>query len=373
MLRLARSQAMNEQLYTNPSEIRHTIGATGQLSINNVSGEVQLRAVDGDEVTVVIDGRGLRSDMLPITVRKSDGALSIDVEKRGGSFAQFGTWFGLNDGFEFQVSVPRSARVSINTVSADIGAHFLAGEQSYKTVSGDIEMTPDGGKIRATTVSGDIEVRATEPIELGVSTTSGDVEVQGAEINRFDARTVSGDIEFGAGFGIGTVHNIETVSGDVSIESTTGVTVEVRSGMELRRGGSRNLVSGDGAAQVRFRTLSGDCHLKGGHDRDQDDRRERRSHGPGTHGGKHERFERDLERRIQQQVQRSFGRMPDDIDFPGGRPPMPPTPPPPPTAPIHPDQPATPPPPPVDQLEVLKALERGEIDVEEASRRLQEA
>ena len=34
----------NQERYPNPSEIRHRIGASGQLTINNVSGEVELRA-----------------------------------------------------------------------------------------------------------------------------------------------------------------------------------------------------------------------------------------------------------------------------------------------------------------------------------------
>ena len=55
----------------------------------------------------------------------------------------------------------------------------------------------------------------------------GRLSVEGDVIERFDARTVSGDIEFDAGFGVGIVHTIETVSGDLSIESKTGVTVEV--------------------------------------------------------------------------------------------------------------------------------------------------
>ena len=69
--------------------------------------------------------------------------------------------------------------------------------------------------------------------------------------------------------------------------------------------------------------------------------------------------------------------MPDNIDFPGGQPPMPPTPPMAPTPPMPPgfgDQPPTGARrEPLDQLDVLRALERGEIDVDEANRRLQEA
>ncbi|HEY7023371.1 MAG TPA: DUF4097 family beta strand repeat-containing protein [Candidatus Limnocylindrales bacterium] len=371
---------MNERMerHPNPSEIHHRIGARGQLTINNVSGEVELRATDGEEVSVVVQGNGLRSDSLPITVHKGEGSLTIDVEKRAGSFGQFGTWFGVNDGVEFEVMVPRAARVTVNTVSADIASHFLSGEQSYKTVSGDVEANPDGGKIRVQTVSGDIDVKTSEPAELSVNSTSGDVQVQGSTIERFDARTVSGDIQFDAALGVSSAHSIETVSGDVSIESPTGVTVEVRSAMDMRHGGSRTKVSGDGAAQVRFRTLSGDCHVLGAHDMDSD--QERGRHGRGRHGGKHDRFERQLERRIQDQVRRGLGVSRDDIDFPGGMPPMPPTPPMPPAPPDygqssygHGRSTAATQRQPVDQLEVLRALERGEIDVEEAARRLQEA
>jgi hypothetical protein len=362
----------SRERYSNPSEIKHTIGATGHLTINNVSGDIMLQAIDGDEVTVAVQTESLRSESLPITVVKGDGSLTIDVEKRAGSFAQFGTWFGLSDGMDFNVSVPRAAFVTINTVSADIKSHFLKGEQSYKSVSGDIDLDPDGGKLRVQTVSGDIQVRASDSVELSASTTSGDVTVQGAVVERFDARTVSGDIQFDAGLGVGPVHTIETVSGDVSLESYTGMTVDVHSGMDLRRGGPRGIVAGDGAAHVRFRTLSGDCHVLHGHDTDDGSDRDRGRRG---RHNRNERFENRLERRIHEQVQRSLGRM-SDPDFPfATRPPQPPMPP---DAPIPPSfsnaQPsAVNQREPVDQLAVLQALERGEIDVEEAARRLQEA
>ena len=242
------------------------------------------------------------------------------------------------------------------------------------------QSNPDGGKVRVQTVSGDIDVKTGEPTELSVTSTSGDVQVDGATIERFDARTVSGDVELEAGLGSNSSHNIETVSGDVSIESPTGVTVEVRVAMEMRRGGSRTKVAGDGAAQVRFRTLSGDCHVRGSHEVElMIDVAIAIASGQGRHGGgKHDRFERQLERRIQDQVRRGLGMNRDDIDFPSGMPPMPPTPPHAAcsarlrTAEHEYGQPTTATQP-VDQLEVLRALERGEIDVEEAARRLQEA
>ncbi len=339
--------------YPDPTQIQHSIGQTGQLTINNVSGEVRLRGIDGGEATVRIRSESGRSEWLPVTVRKGDGALTIDVEKHG-SFAMFGTWFGSHDGIEFDVSVPRAARVSINTVSADIRAAALTGEQAYKTVSGDLLIESTGGKVRAVTVSGDLNVDAQSPLELTANTTSGDVLVRGATVDRFDAHTVSGDIRLDGSLAAGNVHTVETVSGDFTVNSPSGVTVDVKRSMDLRHGGSRGFIAGDGAAQVHFRTLSGDCDVRGGYETDGGGRDRQRKH------GKHDRFERQLERRIERQVRSHLrGRSSDEISFPGASDYSEPA--------VATTRQA------VDQLEVLRALERGEIDVEEATRRLQEA
>ena len=154
---------MNEQQrLPDPSEIRHQIGATGQLTINNVSGSIEIRASDTDEAVVVARSDGGASEGLPLTVRKTDGGLHIDVEKKN-SFSMFGAWFGTHPGIDFDVTVPRAARVSINSVSADVRSHSLSGEQTFKTVSGDVELDADGGRVRVTTVSGDIQVRTGGP------------------------------------------------------------------------------------------------------------------------------------------------------------------------------------------------------------------
>jgi hypothetical protein len=128
------------------------------------------------------------------------------------------------------------------------------------------------------------------------------------------------------------------VSGDLSLGIVGGVTLEVRGlstdvdvNVAHRTEGSRDrrrYVIGDGAANVTFTSMSGDVSV-----------------GPA--------------RRV------------------GGtfRPPIPPTPPFPPTPPADPVSPTPQAPPltPLDeaeQLEILRALERGDIDIETASRRL---
>ncbi len=329
---------MNDKdTYSSPAEIRHTIGAGGHLTIQAIAGSVTLRGTDSDEAVVVVRSESGGGE-LPLTVQRSDGGLHIEVAKHG--LVGFGAWFGRDDGsLEFEAVLPRGARVDLKTVSSDIGTKLLTGDQSYKTVSGDVEIDQAGGRIQAATVSGDVDVRAAQPVELSANSTSGDVRVRGAVLASFNARTVSGDVEFEAGLATGAVHSVETVSGDLSVESTTGVTVDVKRSMDIARGRSAALVAGDGAASLRFRTLSGDCHVAGAR------------HDERGHSAKRKGFRVELPE----------------------MPPMPKMPPMPPTfatadaAPPPPDRPE------IDQLEVLRALERGEIDVDEATRRLQEA
>jgi len=311
----------NEQ-YRDPAEIRHRIGATGALNLSNVSGDIDIRATEGDEVVVRARGRG-RNEWLPINVRRADNMLSIEIDQRGPNFNLFGR---NNVEVEFDVTLPRGARVEINSVSGDIQAFGTLGDQSYRSVSGDIILNRVGGRVNATTVSGDAAVRADEPMETDVTSTSGDLEISGPLLRASKLRTVSGDVQVRGGFEPGAMHGIETVSGDVDIESAGGLTVEVRKGIDLG-GGPKQRVIGDGAARLRFRSLSGDLHVMGiGYDR----------------GAKDQPY----------------------------APPAPPAPP----APMTPPAPQAPPAPPApDSLEILQMLERGEIDVDEAQRRLEGA
>jgi hypothetical protein len=316
----------NEQ-YRDPAEIRHRIGATGAFNLANVSGDIRIRGADGDEAVVKARGRG-RNEWLPINVRRGEGVLSIEIDSKGPG-GLLG-WRGRNDvEVEFDIVLPRAARVDVNSVSADLDATGMVGDQSYRTVSGDIMLVGTGGRLNLTTVSGDAEVSADEPIEADVNSTSGDLQLTGPLLRATKLRTVSGDVEIRGGFEAGAMHGVETVSGDCDIESATGLTVEVRKGIDLG-GGPKQRVVGDGAARLRFRSLSGDLHVM-------------------AIGG--ERGVKD---------QRQWPPAPPVHPAP----PEPPEPPMPPTRPTPLAQTAP------NSLAILQALERGEIDVEEAQRRL---
>jgi hypothetical protein len=305
---------MNQhEVFPDPAEIRHVIGASGTFALRNVSGDIRLRGADTEEVVAVARSSRGRGETLPLVVRRGEGSLHIELDQKDFSMFGFGSAWRGHDGVEFDVTLPRGARVEINAVSSDIDVRGLVGDQEYRTVSGDISLEDEGGRVSLTTVSGDIDLEASQPLEPRLATTSGDVELSAPMVQGLQLRTVSGDAELRAIFDAGATHTVETVSGDVSITTGAGLTVDVKRGLDLGDNGGKQRVVGDGSARLRFRSLSGDLNLEGS----------------------------VMDR---------------------------PTPPP-----AQPQAPSAPLPPTPDSLEILRALERGEIDVEEAARRLEGA
>src|SRR5688500_13732808 len=291
-------------------EIRHTIGTQGTLVLHDVSGSIRLRGTDTDEARVVArPSSGHR--LPPLDVRKSDGALHIEPEQRGLNI--LGGSFSRSSGIDFEVELPRAARVEINTVSADVDAAGLTGDQRYRTVSGDLELDRTGGRISLTTVSGDARMTATEALELDATTTSGDLELKAGVLALVRIRSVSGDARLKGAFRPGPEHGMETVSGDLRLEPETGLTVETNRALEVSRG--RRIVVGNGAALFRFRSMSGDVRVAGGSEARQQP--------------------------VSEATMPELAKAPDAAQEPGS-------------------------------LDILRALEAGEIDVEEASRRLEE-
>jgi hypothetical protein len=287
-----------------PTEVRHTIGARGNFALRNVSGRVRLAGIDGDEVIVVCRRDSGRQPQL--NVERSEGGLLVEPERIGQSIFSIG---GPSIGsLEFEVQLPRGAHLDIKTVSADIDAQDLTGDQAYKTVSGDIRLRGASGRVHAVTVSGDARLHDGGELEFDGASTSGDVTVEATLVRRLGVRTISGDVRVVGRLEAGPRHAVETVSGDMQLETDGGVTVESTRALDLGRRNRQPTIVGDGAARLMFRSLSGNQRVR-------------------SRGGQA-------------------------------------------AAPTTPERSATSSTSDDTRLEILRALERGEIDVDEASRRL---
>jgi hypothetical protein len=317
--------------YVRTQSIDHNVGETGRVSLNVVSGDVRLRGIAGGEAHIratfeikatsdaeadrILEGIQLRVD-------RSSGSLS--AEERGDNRSvgsMIGRLFGASGDYELSVEadVPFAAQMQLTAVSSDLTVTDLRGEQRFHTVSGDLSVNNSGGSIRVETVSGDATIRAEEALAAQAQTVSGDLTITAPTLRSLRANTVSGDIEIEAELAGNGDFKVETVSGDLSVGlvgSATfeihGLSTDVSSELDHRLEGQidrRRLIIGSGGPRLLFNSMSGDVDIR-------------------------------HPRRISIR----------------------------PTAPKAVVEPT--PAEQASQLEVLRALERGEIDVDEATRRL---
>lgn len=336
--------------FVRSQEIEQELGPSGRFALRVTSPDVELHATDATTARVRVQFE-LRADsdaeadelfeQVRFHVRQADGVLEVTEPKHGSSgIGSIVRMFGMGSAkidATLVAEVPAGADITFDGVSADVTATGFTGAQEFRTVSGDLVLHPIGGDLRVRGVSSDVSLRGDAPIRLEMNTVSGDVSAFAPRFDELRLITVSGDIELEGLLASGPQHRVETVSGDLLLATSGGLTLEVRGlstdasvSLPHRSEGSRDrrrFVVGGGEASLLFSSMSGDVVVNGP-----------------RRGG-------------------------------GGLPPLPPLPALPPLPPLN-VTPPTPPPPPrrplseEEQLEVLQLLERGEIDVEEATERL---
>ena len=387
------------------------------LSVHNPNGDVTVRAADRSDVLIRNVTPGLSEDF-----SGADAELTIDAHKNrievrvnpglgggwaggpGGidldavvgqitsAFQQAGSWASARAGkvhlpagrhtwCDIIIDVPRasSGRVEIRTASGDVRIEGITSEIALNTASGDVRVVRTEGDLVLQTASGDLGIEGVSG-RLTAHTVSGDVHVTSAQVDGFHIQTANGDILLDALLaGDGPFH-AQTVSGDVRLT--------------LRR---PTAAGQEPTATLTFQTVSGDAHVT------QPFRKTGRRLWQAGSGDSGPRIEVST---VSGDLAAAIAAVPGDVvgvsrptASMGEAPPAPPRPPAPP-APARPSSPVEPPPPPVSwsrrevdlaatddhpepaqpavqddavRLAVLEAVERGEIDVEEALRQLDAA
>jgi Putative adhesin len=261
--------------------IEHDIGPNGRLVLGLVDGEIRIRGIDGDvaraTVRYEIDaGSEEEADQIHeairLAVRRGADRLEIDEPRGGGSWpealARFigGGWRRGRKGITVEVDTPRDASIQVQAVSAEIRVEGTNGALDLESVSGDVAVAAEAGTVALETVSGDSRIAAAGSMAIRCQTVSGDIVARAGLITESRMSTVSGSVEVEGAFGPGD-HRIETASGDLRVATNgpvtfdvTGIAAEVRSEVEHRLEGAighRRLMIGGGGPEVRFRTMSG--------------------------------------------------------------------------------------------------------------------
>lgn len=250
---------------TTGSSLEHAIGVDGLFSIRLRDGKARLRAVDGDTIRVrEVHGRDL-SGMFAIGL--ADGNASLWANRGLGLVGILGSGHSP----DLEIELPPGATVVVETASAEIDVDGLLGDQRYRTASGDMTLRAVSGRIAVEAISGDVDVVAFGEADVAVRTVSGDVALRAGTLRSLRATTTSGDLKVagrlaGPGpFGVETVSGdaLLALAGDVTIEMTT-MSGDLRSEVEGRQMGGRghrSLSIGTGGPLLAVRSMSGDLRV----------------------------------------------------------------------------------------------------------------
>jgi DUF4097 and DUF4098 domain-containing protein YvlB len=266
---------------------RATVAADVTIDVSNVEGRVDVTAWDRNEVELTAM---LESDKDTLEFEATERQVRIKVVQPKDHDK------GSEDAI-LTLRIPQGARLSAETVSADIIVAGVLGEQRLESVSGEVRTQAYDAPLRLSTVSGDGAIsgtggKAAVTVESvsGLITASGirgsfdgEVVSGGLTINlaaaeRLNARSISGDIDAEAELMPTARVEMETVSGTIGLTMKppvhAGFDVESFSGdidncfgqkaRDKNRygpGSELSFTQGSGGARVSIRSLSGDITI----------------------------------------------------------------------------------------------------------------
>lgn len=221
----------------------------GYVDVANVNGEVKI--VPWDNKSVKVTGE-LGSDTKQFTFDRSGNRIRIKVETKNESH-----WFGgkSNDGDNLVINLPKTSKVSYDSVNSNMSTAGITGGLSANSVNGNLiiencqsrlKITTVNGKITGTqlnggldleTVNGEINLKSSGGGQSSLSTVNGTLNINSSS-EEIKINTVSGNVVAE----IGNIKNLEfsDVSGNATIH------------LNLKKGGNVNATTVSGNLTLSF-------------------------------------------------------------------------------------------------------------------------
>ena len=317
------------------------VAEPARLKLSNIRGSVVIQA--GEPGVIAVKATKHNGGGKQTTVEMSqagDGGVVVETREPEIAWRLFSLTSPAK--VDYLVSVPPSCNLRISCVSSSMHISGVRGEFSFNTVSGDMDLQNLSGPLKINSVSGDVTGSHLSG-ELSLDTVSGNIRLDDSDLTGVHGSTVSGDLLLHTALGAGP-YKLNSVSGDVSfvVPAETACTAEVHgvSGsfrstlpltMQTRRHSNSSAQVQGGGVPVKLSSVSGDLWIGQ----------------PGDEPGQ--------------------GRSEAVVTSTPPAVPMPPTPPMPPAPPEPPVSQPTP----LTTAEILGMVERGELSVDEAIRRMQ--
>ena len=173
----------------------------GRFSLGNVSGEITVTGVDGDDLTIRatkrVAGRGSAAadalDRVEIDIEERGNRVVVETDypRRRRSFLQsLPSLFsgGVREPFvavDYLVTVPRDTGVAIESFDGDVTVEGVDGETHVKTVSGDGRLASLARLVAVETFSGNLEIADVRSEDvLTAETVSGRIDIEGVRVPR---------------------------------------------------------------------------------------------------------------------------------------------------------------------------------------------
>jgi DUF4097 and DUF4098 domain-containing protein YvlB len=261
--------------------------ARGTVDVHNIAGSVEIKGWERPSVHV---SGTLGDNVERVDVRRDGSRVMVEVVMRDGSRSR------SSEGTRLTIEAPRASTLEVSTVSANISAREIEGEQRLSSVSGTIDaeafasdvnvssvsggvtvhghgsagltrvrsisgqvrLTDVAGQVEAQAVSGSVEVASNQLERATLNSISGRITLSGAlgEHARADLTTTSGSLNMTFAGTAAAEYDLTTFSG--SIDPCFGPPVsEPRNGSERQH----RFREGDSDARVRANTMSGSITL----------------------------------------------------------------------------------------------------------------
>jgi hypothetical protein len=179
---------------------------------------------------------------------------------------------------EYTVRAPAACAVRAKTVNGTVNLSGLANQSEANSVNGSVRIDGLNGKLVASTVNGSLAV-ADSAGDAELNTVNGSLEIRNGKFHELEARTVSGSLRAMLALDPGGSYSFNSTNGDcelrVPADSRCTVSMQAVNGgvecelphkttaSEMRPAFSRweGTINGGGAA-ISFRTVNGRLRLK---------------------------------------------------------------------------------------------------------------
>jgi DUF4097 and DUF4098 domain-containing protein YvlB len=258
-----------------------SVSAGTRLSLENVGGEVTIRAWDRNQVRI----QATHSSRTRVGIRVSESVLRLTPQGSRG----MGAMGGMVD---YVLTVPAAMDIQLGGMFADVSIEGTRGSVSVNTVEGNISVKGGAGTLELATVNGKITVEGanarlnvravSEDIELTnvqgeiqAETVSGDVTLTRIDGRRVEAQTVSGDVRFDGTLRPDGTYSLLTHSGDVIVAIPENASILIQTAVangdvsasfdlpasERSSRRRQQFRLGSGSATLELETFSGDIRL----------------------------------------------------------------------------------------------------------------